>query len=79
MVRPLRPLHGRRPRAAPGCAARRPDLRRGPDSPPAARSTRPRRARGPLPRLMRTVAVDVLTGFLGSGKTTLLRHVLAHG
>jgi len=28
---------------------------------------------------MRTVAVDVLTGFLGSGKTTLLRHVLAHG
>ena len=28
---------------------------------------------------MRTVAVDILTGFLGSGKTTLLRHVLAHG
>ena len=28
---------------------------------------------------MRTVAVDVLTGFLGSGKTTLLRHVLEHG
>ena len=28
---------------------------------------------------MRTVAVDILTGFLGSGKTTLLGHVLAHG
>jgi G3E family GTPase len=28
---------------------------------------------------VRTVAVDILTGFLGSGKTTLLRHVLAHG
>jgi len=28
---------------------------------------------------MRTVAVDILTGFLGSGKTTLLRHVLEHG
>jgi len=28
---------------------------------------------------MRSVAVDVLTGFLGSGKTTLLRHVLEHG
>jgi cobalamin biosynthesis protein CobW len=28
---------------------------------------------------MRTVAVDILTGFLGSGKTTLLRHVLDHG
>src|SRR3989454_7967032 len=28
---------------------------------------------------MRTVAVDILTGFLGSGKTTLLRHVLTHG
>jgi cobalamin biosynthesis protein CobW len=28
---------------------------------------------------VRTVAVDVLTGFLGSGKTTLLRHVLDHG
>src|SRR6266480_1407964 len=28
---------------------------------------------------MRTVAVDILTGFLGSGKTTLLCHVLAHG
>lgn len=28
---------------------------------------------------MRTVAVDILTGFLGSGKTTLLRHVLQHG
>src|SRR5437867_10232158 len=28
---------------------------------------------------MRTVAVDILTGFLGSGKTTLLAHVLAHG
>ena len=27
----------------------------------------------------RTVAVDILTGFLGSGKTTLLRHVLEHG
>jgi len=29
--------------------------------------------------MMRTVAVDILTGFLGSGKTTLLRHVLDHG
>jgi hypothetical protein len=29
--------------------------------------------------VVRTVAVDILTGFLGSGKTTLLRHVLAHG
>jgi cobalamin biosynthesis protein CobW len=28
---------------------------------------------------VRTVAVDILTGFLGSGKTTLLRHVLDHG
>jgi len=28
---------------------------------------------------MRTVAVDILTGFLGSGKTTLLRHALEHG
>ena len=28
---------------------------------------------------MRTVAVDILTGFLGSGKTTLLRYVLEHG
>jgi G3E family GTPase len=28
---------------------------------------------------MRTVAVDVVTGFLGSGKTTLLRHVLDGG
>ena len=28
---------------------------------------------------MRTVAVDILTGFLGSGKTTLLRHDLDHG
>jgi G3E family GTPase len=28
---------------------------------------------------VRTVAVDILTGFLGSGKTTLLRHVLRHG
>jgi len=28
---------------------------------------------------VRTVAVDILTGFLGSGKTTLLRHVLEHG
>src|SRR5262245_56358206 len=28
---------------------------------------------------MRSVAVDILTGFLGSGKTTLLRHVLEHG
>jgi len=28
---------------------------------------------------MRTVAVDILTGFLGAGKTTLLRHVLTHG
>lgn len=28
---------------------------------------------------MRTVAVDILTGFLGSGKTTLLSHVLSHG
>src|SRR5437867_3809717 len=28
---------------------------------------------------MRTVAVDILTGFLGSGETTLLRHVLEHG
>src|SRR2546428_8692654 len=28
---------------------------------------------------MRTVAVDILTGFLGSGKTTLLRHVLDYG
>lgn len=28
---------------------------------------------------MRTVAVDILTGFLGTGKTTLLRHVLEHG
>src|SRR5262245_36758611 len=28
---------------------------------------------------MRTVAVDILTGFLGSGKTTLLRHALDHG
>jgi cobalamin biosynthesis protein CobW len=28
---------------------------------------------------MRTVAVDILTGFLGAGKTTLLRHVLQHG
>jgi G3E family GTPase len=28
---------------------------------------------------VRTVAVDILTGFLGSGKTTLLRHVLTHG
>jgi G3E family GTPase len=28
---------------------------------------------------VRTVAVDILTGFLGSGKTTLLRHVLQHG
>ncbi|HWP64735.1 MAG TPA: GTP-binding protein [Candidatus Limnocylindria bacterium] len=28
---------------------------------------------------MRTVAVDILTGFLGSGKTTVLRHALDHG
>jgi len=28
---------------------------------------------------VRSVAVDILTGFLGSGKTTLLRHVLTHG
>jgi G3E family GTPase len=28
---------------------------------------------------VRSVAVDILTGFLGSGKTTLLRHVLEHG
>jgi len=28
---------------------------------------------------VRSVAVDILTGFLGSGKTTLLRHVLDHG
>jgi G3E family GTPase len=28
---------------------------------------------------VRTVAVDILTGFLGSGKTKLLRHVLDHG
>jgi G3E family GTPase len=28
---------------------------------------------------VRTVGVDILTGFLGSGKTTLLRHVLDHG
>ena len=28
---------------------------------------------------MRTVAVDIVTGFLGSGKTTLLAHVLQHG
>jgi len=28
---------------------------------------------------VRTVAVDILTGFLGSGKTTLLRHALDHG
>ncbi len=29
--------------------------------------------------MTRTVAGDILTGFLGSGKTTLLGHVLAHG
>lgn len=28
---------------------------------------------------MRSLAVDIVTGFLGSGKTTLLRHVLTHG
>ncbi len=28
---------------------------------------------------MRSVAVDIVTGFLGSGKTTLLSHVLARG
>src|SRR5947199_5736562 len=28
---------------------------------------------------MRTVAVDILTGFLGSGKTTLVGHGRAHG
>jgi G3E family GTPase len=28
---------------------------------------------------VRTVAVDIVTGFLGSGKTTLLAHVLRHG
>src|SRR5207249_3852127 len=79
LARHLHPLDGGRRGPSPRPAARRVDLRHRADGAPPDGTAPARRARGQAAPLMRTVAVDILTGFLGSGKTTLLRHVLEHG